>query len=332
MIYFLYGDTPLPLKYEELLKEIKNKNPGIEAKYFDGAQKEEEQFFEAVSINSMFASLELLVFKRMENVNLKSFIERLRHFNLSQKIVVLVYEEFLDEFDRESNPIDKREMKKIEEICKVLPAKKKNEKKAMIFYVSRELKLEEYKAEKVCEMIGEDFLKVKQEVAKLQNYFDGDDFSLEEAEKIISVNEEYSLRKSIELFLEKGDRETLLKCLAENEEYLLFLYSIYDELTLLLKIKALEKRGVIDKRTTYNHFKGAIYESVKEFFRRDNGRYISEYPIFLKFKLMEKFSLEFLKERMEEVVRTEFQIKSGQISSDVGIEKFILGFYREEEE
>jgi DNA polymerase-3 subunit delta len=244
----------------------------------------------------------------------------------------LVYEEFLDEFEREINPIDKRDMKKIEENCKVLPAKKKNEKKAMLFYVSRELEIEEYKAEKICEMIGDDFLKVKQEVAKLQNYFDGEDFSLEEAEKIISVNEEYSLRKSIELFLEKGECETLLKCLAEKKEYLLFLYSIYDELTLLLKIKALEKRGIIDKRTTYNHFKGAIYDGVKEFFRRENGRYISEYPIFLKFKLMEKFDLEFLKKRMEEVVETEFEIKSGQVSDEIGIEKFILGFYREEKE
>lgn len=331
MIYFLYGDTPLPIKYEELLKEIKGKNPEAEVKYFDGIQKEEESFFEAVSTNSMFSPLEILVYKRLEKLNLKKFFDRLSNFNLSQKIVVLLYEEFLNEYDKETNPIDKKDMKKIEEMGKVIAAKKKNEKKAMIFYTSRELEIDERKAEKICEMVGDDFFKLKQEIEKIKNYMGDEEFSLEAAEKIISVTDEYSLRKSIERLVESKDIKDILNFLREKREYMLFLYSLYEELNMLLKLKVLERRGTIAGNMSYRYFKENVYGDAKEYFRRDRGGYHSDYPVFLKFKLLNKYSIEFLKSRMENIIYTEYDIKSGKIPEEAGVERFILGFFEGEE-
>ncbi|MGL4211241.1 MAG: hypothetical protein ACRCRT_06805, partial [Cetobacterium somerae] len=64
MFYFVYGDTPLPLKYEELMEKIKKSNPSIPMKVYDASQNEEDNFLESISINSMFAPKELVVLKR----------------------------------------------------------------------------------------------------------------------------------------------------------------------------------------------------------------------------------------------------------------------------
>ena len=65
MVYFLYGDIPLQLKYDEL-KKIKEENQNIPEQYFDITQDETDDIFQALSTNSMFMSKSLIVIRRLK--------------------------------------------------------------------------------------------------------------------------------------------------------------------------------------------------------------------------------------------------------------------------
>ena len=86
MIYFLYGDIPLQLKYDELIKKIKEENPDIPEQYFDITQDDTEAVFQALSTNSMFIPKTLIVIRRLEKMKgLNNFIKSLDEFNYTQK-------------------------------------------------------------------------------------------------------------------------------------------------------------------------------------------------------------------------------------------------------
>ena len=195
MVYFLYGDIPLQLKYDELIKKIKEENTGIPEQYFDVTQDETDSIFQALSTNSMFIPKSLIIIKRLEKMKgLNNFIKSLGEFNYSQKIIILIYEETLNDYGKTENPLEKAlTMKNLETVAKPICARKEKEKKSLQFFVEKELKCTEYEAEKFIEMVGEDFLKIKNEIAKVENFLNGEQFNLEKIKNILSVNTEYNL-------------------------------------------------------------------------------------------------------------------------------------------
>ena len=203
MVYFLYGDIPLQLKYDELLKKIKEENQNIPEQYFDITQDETDDIFQALSTNSMFIPKSFIVIRRLEKMKgLNAFIKSLGEFNYSQKIIILIYEESLNDYGKTVNPLEKAlTMKNLEAVAKLIPARKETEKKSLQFFVEKELKCTEYEAEKFIEMVGEDFLKIKNEIAKVENFLNGEPFKLEKIKHILSVNTEYNLYKLVESFL-----------------------------------------------------------------------------------------------------------------------------------
>ena len=99
MFYFIYGDTPLPLKYEEVIDKIKKSNPNIPTKIYDASQGEEENFLESISINSMFVPKELIVFKRAEkSKRLDQLLKIVGEYDLAKKEIVVIYEEELNDY------------------------------------------------------------------------------------------------------------------------------------------------------------------------------------------------------------------------------------------
>ena len=120
MVYFLYGDIPLQLKYDELIKKIREENAGIPEQYFDVTQDETDSIFQALSTNSMFIPKSLIVIKRLEKMKgLNNFIKSLGEFNYSQKIIILIYEETLNDYGKTENPLEKAlTMKNLEAVAK----------------------------------------------------------------------------------------------------------------------------------------------------------------------------------------------------------------------
>ena len=329
MVYFLYGDIPLQLKYDELIKKIKEENTGIPEQYFDVTQDETDNIFQALSTNSMFIPKSLIIIKRLEKMKgLNNFIKSLGEFNYSQKIIILIYEETLNDYGKTENPLEKAlTMKNLETVAKPICARKEKEKKSLQFFVEKELKCTEYEAEKFIEMVGEDFLKIKNEIAKVENFLNGEQFNLEKIKNILSVNTEYNLYKLTENFLYNKENKNLIEHLKAEKNYMLFLNILGEELTILLKLKDLSQRGIIKKGMSYNTFKADIYPSIKKDFKINSFRFTAEYPLFLKFKYLDLYSMDFYKKKMKDTLIIEYKIKTGQIENDIGMEKFILEFF-----
>lgn len=327
MFYFIYGDTPLFLKYEEILKDIKKREGELPTKVYDVSQGEEEDFLEAISINSMFYSKELIILKRVEEIKkIESFFKIILGYNLSQKEIILLYQEKLNDYGKAINEVSEKVLKIVDELGKKIVARKSLEKKSIDFYIEKELNISEYEAEKLSEILGEDFIKVKNEVEKIKNFIGNGSFVLEEVIPILSVSKEHNLKKLIEEFIEKKEYRELLKYLNVNKEYMLFIYLLSDELITLVKLKELIKLGVVKEGVTYNNFRGENYPEIKKYFKNTRG-YMKEYPLFLKLLLLKKYSSDFLCIKIKELLEIETKIKTGRIEEEIGTEKFIIGFH-----
>ena len=328
MFYFIYGDIPLPLKYEELVEKIKKSNPNIPTKIYDASQGEEENFLESISINSMFASKELLVLKRAEKYKkLDQLLKIIGDYDLGKKEIIISYEEELNDFGKALNEVGKKVLTNAEKLGKIIVARKSMEKKGIQFFIEKELEVSEYEAEKLAEVLGDDFFKVKNEVEKIKNFLGGKNFILEQVLPILSVSDEYNLKKLVEEFLNFDNKVVLLEYLKKTKEYMLFLYLVSEELNLILKLISLKKIGELRENISYNDFKANVYEKIKRYFKNNRG-FMREYPIFLKLKYTSLFNEEFLLRKIEELLETEFLIKNGGIEEGIGIEKFIIEFKR----
>ncbi|WP_294094406.1 hypothetical protein [uncultured Cetobacterium sp.] len=328
MFYFIYGDTPLPLKYEELVEKIKKSNPHIPTKTYDASQGEEEQFLESISINSMFVPKELIVLKRADkSKKLDNLLKIVGDYDLSKKEVVVVYEEELNDYGKATNEVGKRVITNAEKLGQTIVARKALEKKGIHFYIEKELQISEYESEKLAEVLGDDFFKVKNEVEKIKSFLNGKNFILEEVLPILSVSDEYNLKKLVEDFMITDNIIILIEYLKKTKEYMLFLYLMTEELNLALKLVGLKKSGELRANISYNEFKASNYEKIKKYFKTSRGM-MREYPIFLKLKYMSLFNEEFLLSSIENILKMEHSVKNGGIEESIGIEKFIIEFRR----
>ncbi|MBM6823108.1 hypothetical protein, partial [Fusobacterium mortiferum] len=273
MIYFLHGDTaPLQIKYEEIIDKIKSNNPSIPEKIFDASLDEVTLFFDSISTNSIFSPKELIILKRAEDFkNLDGIAKSLKMYNLAQKEIVIVYEEFLNDYGKIKNPIPKKTLDSFQEIAEIICFRKENEKKVIIFYIQHELNISEYEAEKFVELVGDDFFKVKNEVEKVKSFLDGDSFNLEKVKPLLSINEEYNLKNLIENFLISKNVKDLLHFVSKEKLHNNFIYGIAEELIFYLKLSSLAQDNILNKNISYKKFNEGIFENIKMFLLTDRG-------------------------------------------------------------
>lgn len=329
MIYFLHGDTaPLQIKYGEIIDKIKSNNPSIPEKIFDASLDEVTLFFDSISTNSIFSPKELIILKRAEDFkNLDGIAKSLKMYNLAQKEIVIVYEEFLNDYGKIKNPIPKKTLDSFQEIAEIICFRKENEKKAIIFYIQHELNISEYEAEKFVELVGDDFFKVKNEVEKVKSFLDGDSFNLEKIKPLLSINEEYNLKNLIENFFISKNTKDLLHFVSKEKLHNNFIYGIAEELIFYLKLSSLAQDNILNKNISYKKFNEEIFENIKMFFLTDRG-YPHPYTLFLKLKNIDIFDEFFLRKKLKELTYLEYSIKSGNLDVEIGVEDYIIGFFR----
>ena len=329
MIYFLHGDTaPLQIKYGEIIDKIKSNNPSIPEKIFDASLDEVTLFFDSISTNSIFSPKELIILKRAEDFkNLDGIAKSLKMYNLAQKEIVIIYEEFLNDYGKIKNPIPKKTLDSFQEIAEIICFRKENEKKAIIFYIQHELNISEYEAEKFVELVGDDFFKVKNEVEKVKSFLDGDSFNLEKIKPLLSINEEYNLKNLIENFLISKNTKDLLHFVSKEKLHNNFIYRIAEELIFYLKLSSLAQDNILNKNISYKKFNEGIFENIKMFFLTDRG-YPHPYTLFLKLKNIDIFDEFFLRKKLKELTYLEYSIKSGNLDVEIGVEDYIIGFFR----
>lgn len=312
MLKVVIGDQSREMKVEALIKEIKEKNLGIEEKIFDALQGEDELFLSQSSTNSIFGGKELLFLKRAENVKkLEELFKALKNFDLSNKEIVVSIE--CDEKGLSKKVTEL--IKSYGEIYETLEAKKNP--KEMIEYIITELKVDNKTALDLFEMIGNNVNKLKNEIEKLKNYFVHKEFSLSEARKLISVNVEYNLFEQVDKLL-KGNKKDVLDYLKTEKNSQLFLFWLGQELKELLKLSLLVKEGKLVKTNNYNVFKTKFDENTRYFV----GKH--PYRVFKTMENLNNFNDEKLKLLLKELLETEYKIKSGYGEEAILIDLLVL--------
>ncbi|TDT71783.1 DNA polymerase III delta subunit [Hypnocyclicus thermotrophus] len=303
MFYILTGDYSIELEYNKLIK--KNNYPIIT---FDATQKEDfENFLQKISTNNMFGNNETIILKRAEKLSkLSNFIKTISNFNILNKIVIILI----------NKKLTAKQIKECESFAKVIIGETKNEKDFYINYIKNELKISTNDAFKLTEMIGHDIYKIKNEIEKIKNYFYEEEFYIEKAKNIISINEEYNSFEAIENLL-LGNPNEVYKMINKDKSHMLILYTLTKEFQNILKLTLLINEGKIINTNNYNKFKNS-YENNKYLFNNTHP-----YSVFKKLKYINKYTISSIKEILKEILITEANIKNGLIKDDIAIELLI---------
>ena len=321
MNYLIVGDFSTELAYGELMEKIIGKTPNIIQKIFDAGLKEEELFFQSISINSMFEGKELIVLKRAEKIDkIWNFFKAMNNFNILNKDVVIIYTSTLNEFGKESKPFSKKARKEVEENFKLIEVSDKDGK-TTINYIMTTLNIDKPTAIKFKDMVGVDLSTIRQEMRKINNFLGGENFTFEKVCNILTVSKEYNTFDMVKEVLQ-GKKKSILEHLKKSKEYVFVLTIMMSELLTLLKLRILFEEGIIKSTRNYNSFKEA-FEKNKNLFKTKKG-FSHPYGIFLKLSLIEKFDSVKLQSCLNKCLDIEKKFKSGEGELDIMLEMFIL--------
>jgi len=319
MIYFIGGKKQREFKYFEILEKIRKENVGISESFFDVDLKENEQFLEKININSIFLSQELVVLKRAEKLkNIEEILKYIANLEIVNKEIIIDY--------------DKEDGKFGAKLKKLLDELEKNRKmKVFLFQKETEEEIRAYVIDELeinggrdlallLEMIGNNPFKVRNEVAKIKVFLNGEKFDIEKIKNVVSVEKEYRIYEMTRNILLNKPAD-VMGYLEQKKEYMGILYSLYSELETMYKISSLKKRGRKFSRN-YNAFK-MEFEEIKEVFK-SNNRIPNSYVIFKKLELEQNYTNLNLKKLVFRCWEIEREIKTGKIEMETGVEILIM--------
>ena len=319
MIYFIGGKKQREFKYFEILEKIRKENVGISESFFDADLKENEKFLEKININSIFSSQELVVLKRAEKLkNIEEILKYIANLEIVNKEIIIDY--------------DKEDGKFGAKLKKLLDELEKNRKmKVFLFQKETEEEIRAYVIDELeinggrdlallLEMIGNNPFKVRNEVAKIKIFLNGEKFDIEKIKNVVSVEKEYRIYEMTRNILLNKPAD-VMGYLEQKKEYMGILYSLYSELETMYKISSLKKRGRKFSRN-YNAFK-MEFEEIKEVFK-SNNRIPNSYVIFKKLELEQNYTNLNLKKLVFRCWEIEREIKTGKIEMETGVEILIM--------
>ena len=261
MIYFIGGKKQREFKYFELLEKIRKENIGISESFFDVDLKENEKFLEKININSIFSSQELVVLKRAEKLkNIEEILKYIANLEIVNKEIIIDY-------DKEDGKFGVKLKKLLDEFSKnkqmeVFLFQKETEEEIRA-YVVNELDINARDVAMLLEMIGNNPFKVRNEVAKIKIFLDGEKFDIEKIKNIVSIEKDYQIYEMTRNILLNNPAD-VMRYLEQKKEYIGILYSLYNELEIMYKISSLKMKGRKFSKN-YNTFK-IEFEEIKEIF------------------------------------------------------------------
>ena len=318
MIYFIGGKKQREFKYFELLEKIRKENIGISESFFDVDLKENEKFLEKININSIFSSQELVVLKRAGKLkNIEEILKYIANLEIVNKEIIIDY-------DKEDGKFGVKLKKLLDEFSKnkqmeVFLFQKETEEEIRA-YVVNELDINARDVAMLLEMIGSDPFKVRNEVAKIKIFLDGEKFDIEKIKNIVSIEKDYQIYEMTRNILLNNPAD-VVRYLEQKKEYMGILYSLYNELEIMYKISSLKMKGRKFSKN-YNTFK-IEFEEIKEIFK-SNNRIPNSYVIFKKIELEQNYTNASLKKLVFRCWEIEKDIKTGKIEMETGVEMLIM--------
>ena len=318
MIYFIGGKKQREFKYFEILEKIRKENVGVSESFFDVDLKENEKFLEKININSIFSSQELVVLKRAEKLkNIEEILKYIANLEIVNKEIVIDY-------DKEDGKFGAKLKRLLDELGKNKKMKvflfQKNTEEEIRAYVIDELEINGKDLALLLEMIGNNPFKVRNEVAKIKTFLNGEKFDIEKIKNVVSVEKEYQIYEMTRNILLNNPAD-VMRYLEQKKEYMGILYSLYSELETMYKISSLKKRGRKFSKN-YNTFK-MEFEEIKEIFK-SNNRIPNSYVIFKKLELEQNYTNLNLKKLVFRCWEIEREIKTGKIELETGVEMLVM--------
>ena len=318
MIYFIGGKKQREFKYFEILEKIRKENMRISESFFDVDLKENEKFLEKININSIFSSQELVVLKRAEKLkNIEEILKYIANLEIVNKEIVIDY-------DKEDGKFGAKLKRLLDELGKNKKMKvflfQKETEEEIRAYVIDELEINGRDLALLLEMIGNNPFKVRNEVAKIKTFLNGEKFDIEKIKNVVSVEKEYQIYEMTRNILLNNPAD-VMRYLEQKKEYMGILYSLYSELETMYKISSLKKRGRKFSRN-YNAFK-MEFEEIKEVFK-SNNRIPNSYVIFKKLEIEQNYTNLNLKKLVFRCWEIERDIKMGKIEMETGVNMLIM--------
>ena len=318
MIYFIGGKKQREFKYFEILEKIRKENMRISESFFDVDLKENEKFLEKININSIFSSQELVVLKRAEKLkNIEEILKYIANLEIVNKEIVIDY-------DKEDGKFGAKLKRLLDELGKNKKMKvflfQKETEEEIRAYVIDELEINGRDLALLLEMIGNNPFKVRNEVAKIKTFLNGEKFDIEKIKNVVSVEKEYQIYEMTRNILLNNPAD-VMRYLEQKKEYMGILYSLYSELETMYKISSLKKRGRKFSKN-YNTFK-MEFEEIKEIFK-SNNRIPNSYVVFKKLELEQNYTNLNLKKLVFRCWEIEREIKTGKIEMETGVEILIM--------
>ena len=332
MIYFIYGNSPtIEFETEKITSEISKQLEGISPVFFDCSQKEEENFIETIQVNSIFSTTDFLILKRAEllkSSGIQKLFKSMKNFNLDRKEIIITYNvpiqynKVVSEYE-----LTKATIKNIEELANFKNFLVLNSENLVLDYIKKKLTINENDSKQLAELLGDDYYHIKNEVDKIVTFLDGEEFSLDKIKNIVSFDKEHNLKELIDNFFKDFDCKPILDFLEKNKDmYLAFIYAFSEELIIFLKLSSLINDGKISKSMNYNVFK-EIYEDFSDIFIGRNFKVSHPYTVYLKLSNFSyNFNINFLEEKLKELLYIEYFMKSGEKDIDIEVELFLKCF------
>jgi DNA polymerase-3 subunit delta len=306
MIIFLYG--PDTFRSRQKLKEIveyykKIHKSGLNLVFFDLKEKGFQDFLNFFESSSMFGEKKLAV---LENASQnkefqEKFLKKIKDFSDSKNFV-LFYEGEIQENDF---------FKKLKENSRWQNFRMLKGK-SLEFWIKKEIKkfgakIEKKALEKLIEFVGEDLWQMENEIKKLVSF--KKEIGQREVELLVKPKIEIDIFKTIDAIAQRNKKralELVRRHLEKGDSPNFVLAMMNFQFRNLLVIKELIEKG-----------------KSKNYILRETE--LHPFLVEKTLKLAKKFQFEELKKIYQRIFQTDFDIKTGKLTPEVGLEMLILG-------
>lgn len=292
MIHFIQGLSSKTIYLEALLNKLNIDN----ISRFD--ETNSEFFLNEINSGSLFSEPKIVLLKNAEKIkDLPQILEKLENHENTNEEIIIVY-----------NSI--KENKKINDLTKKFNNHfifdTKINRKNFLEYIAKKLKIKDNEANQLLELLEEDYYLITNELDKINNFLNGNPYSLDNIKPILSKTSKFIIFELTNDILNNRKINFPIK------EHMGILSSLVNDFDLIYKLHVSKI-----KDNNYNNFK----EIIKNL---DIFNSYSPYYVFKKQEFLNKFTKKECLDFLKLAFKTELMIKTGEIDLEVGVENFIM--------
>ena len=292
MIHFIQGLSSKTIYLEALLNKLNIDN----ISRFD--ETNSEFFLNEINSGSLFSEPKIVLLKNAEKIkDLPQILEKLENHENTNEEIIIVY-----------NSI--KENKKINDLTKKFNNHfifdTKINRKNFLEYIAKKLKIKDNEANQLLELLEEDYYLITNELDKINNFLNGNPYSLDNIKPILSKTSKFIIFELTNDILNNKKINFPIK------EHMGILSSLVNDFDLIYKLHVSKI-----KDNNYNNFK----EIIKNL---DIFNSYSPYYVFKKQEFLNKFTKKECLDFLKLAFKTELMIKTGEIDLEVGVENFIM--------